>query len=362
MKLRSSRIPKKPSNGVKLAFKKIELRSAHPWKLARTESSSVFEVVLVELRTAEGFVGWGEAAPVSRYQESAQTVQEFLTKVNPERLNPAALSESSAYLNAISPADFAAKCAINTALLDLAAKEKKQPIYDFLGLGFKERKHVTSFTIGIDIHEVVRSKVIAAEEFPILKMKVGVTEDHVNLKALREVAPQKKLRVDANEGWKTKEEALQAIEWLAKDGNIEFVEQPMPSSVPAEDWVWLKQRSPLPIFADESYHSARDIRVAAECFHGVNVKLGKAGGVLNAMEALKTARRARLKTMLGCMIETSVLISAAAHLAELCDYLDLDGNLLISNDPYQGVTAEKGILSFAQSPEQFGLRVARKNA
>jgi L-alanine-DL-glutamate epimerase-like enolase superfamily enzyme len=156
------------------------------------------------------------------------------------------------------------------------------------------------------------------------------------------VAPKKAVRVDANEGWKTKEEALQRIEWLHRDGHVEFVEQPMPSTASRADMRWLKERSPLPLFADESYHNAGDVALAAECFHGVNVKLVKTGGISGAHEALRAARQAGLKTMIGCMIESSILISAGAHLAELADHLDLDGNLLITNDPYAGVTADRG--------------------
>ena len=251
-----------------------------------------------------------------------------------------------------------AKCAINIALLDGAAKRARKPIYDFLGLGFRENHHITSFTIGIDKPEMIRKKVLEADGFPVLKVKVGVGEDKANMQALREVAPVKKVRVDANEGWKTKEQSLEMIEWLATDKNIEYVEQPMPASTPAKEWAWLKARSPLPIFADESYHLASDVAQAAECFHGVNVKLVKTGGISAGFEALQAARKAGLKTMIGCMIETSILINAAAHLAELCDYLDVDGNILITNDPYLGVTSEKGILSFSSAPEKFGLRAS----
>jgi L-alanine-DL-glutamate epimerase-like enolase superfamily enzyme len=181
------------------------------------------------------------------------------------------------------------------------------------------------------------------------------------MQALREVASTKPVRVDGNEGWKTKEQALENIEWLAKDGNVQYVEQPLPASAPVKDWVWLKSRSPLPVFGDESYHQANDIEQAAECFHGVNVKLVKTGGITAGFEALKAARKAGLKTMLGCMIETSILISAGAHLAELCDYLDLDGNILITNDPYSGVGCEKGMLSFVTALVPTGLRVSPRN-
>jgi L-alanine-DL-glutamate epimerase-like enolase superfamily enzyme len=135
------------------------------------------------------------------------------------------------------------------------------------------------------------------------------------------------------------------------------VEQPLAASTAVKDWVWLKSRSPLPIFGDESYHTAKDASQAAECFHGVNVKLVKTGGISGGHDALQAARKAGLKTMLGCMIETSILISAGAHLAELCDYLDLDGNILITNDPYAGATAENGMVSFAKAPDTVGLRV-----
>jgi L-alanine-DL-glutamate epimerase-like enolase superfamily enzyme len=204
---------------------------------------------------------------------------------------------------------------------------------------------------------MVRQKVREAEPFPILKIKVGGPNDTENLAAVREAAPTKTLRVDANEGWKTKEEALRRIEWLAQDPNIEFVEQPMPSASPPADFAWLKQRSPLPIIADESYIDVSHVPLCADCFHGVNVKLCKTGGVTRGLEALSAARKAGLKTMLGCMIESSILTSAGAHLAELTDWLDLDGNLLINNDPFAGVTSEKGMMSFAAAAEPFGLRV-----
>jgi L-Ala-D/L-Glu epimerase / N-acetyl-D-glutamate racemase len=243
-------------------------------------------------------------------------------------------------------------------LLDAAGKKAKKPIYDLLGLGFRENAHVTSFTIGIDKPDIFKKKVAEAERFPVLKVKVGVADDKANIQALREVAPEKTVRADANEGWKTKEQALEMIQWLANDRHIEYVEQPMPAATPHKDWVWLKERSPLPIFADESYHTAKDIEVAKERFHGVNVKLVKTGGITGGFEALKAAKKAGLKTMIGCMIETSILINAAAHLAELCDYMDVDGNILITNDPYLGVTSENGMLSFAAAPEKFGLRAS----
>jgi len=343
---------------VKLTFKHIDLELAHLWTIARTSGTKVAKVVMVELAGADGTIGIGEAAPSARYKESAKTVEAFLHKVDPRGLSFSDIEGSMEYLDTVSRHDMAAKCAVNLALLDGAAKKAKKPVYDYLGLGFREQQHFTSFTIGIDSPEVIRKKVALAEAYPVLKMKVGGPEDKPCLEALREVAPTKILRVDANEGWKTKEQSLEMIEWLAQDKNVQYVEQPLPASASAKDWVWLKQRSPLPIFGDESYHLATDIEVAAECFHGVNVKLVKTGGISGGLAALMAARKAGLQTMLGCMIETSVLISAGAQLAELCDYLDLDGNVLITNDPYLGVTSDSGLLSFSKAKEPFGLRAA----
>jgi L-alanine-DL-glutamate epimerase-like enolase superfamily enzyme len=342
---------------VKLQFKQIELKLAHTWTISRTTGTDTAKVVIVELTGADGTVGLGEAAPTARYKESARTVEEFLRKVDPRGLSFTDIEGSMEYLETLSRHDMAAKCALNAALLDGAAKRAKKPVYDFLGLGFQEGKHVTSFTIGIAKPELIRKKVQEAEAYPVLKLKLGGPDDEANLQALREVTPDKPVRVDGNEGWKTKEQALEKIEWLAKDGHIQFVEQPMPAAAPAKDWAWLKQRSPLPVFGDESYHLDEDIAHAAQCFHGVNVKLVKTGGISAGLKALQAARKGGLKTMIGCMIETSILISAAAQLAELCDYLDLDGNILITNDPYQGVSANQGRLSFVKAREAFGLRV-----
>jgi L-Ala-D/L-Glu epimerase len=343
---------------VNLNFKRLELQLAHPWAIARASSTTTAKVVVVELTGADGTVGRGEAAPAARYKESADTVEAFLKKVDPRGLSFGDVDGSMTYLETLSRRDLAAKCALNLALLDGAGKKTKKPVHAVLGLGFKDAQHLTSFTIGIDKPEVIRKKVLEAEPYPVLKIKAGAADDKVSLQALRQAAPAKPVRVDANEGWKTKEQALEMIEWFARDGLIQYIEQPLPANTSAKDWAWLKQRSPLPIFGDESYHSAKDIAQAAECFHGVNVKLIKTGGLSAAFAALQVARQAGLKTMLGCMIETSLLISAAAHLAELCDFLDLDGNLLITNDPYLGVACDHGLLSFATAPDPFGLRVS----
>jgi len=356
-----SPLPSAPSRAktfvVQFRIWRFELKLTHPWRIARGDDTTSFPIVFCELKDDSGCTGIGESAPIGRYQESVDTVEAFLQRVDPARLSFDDISGSMRYLDSLAPDQHAAKCAVNIALVDGAAKAAGQPVYDFLKLGFTEKKHVTSFSIGMDTPEIIRKKVREAAHYPVLKLKVGSPADPANFAALREVAPDKPVCVDANEGWTTREESLRNIEWLHRDGHVQFVEQPMSSSTDPKDWRWLKDRSPLPIFGDESYLSAADAARAAECFHGVNVKLVKTGGISGAYEALRAARKAGLRTMIGCMIESSVLISAAAHLAELADYLDIDGNLLISNDPFAGATTEQGMVSFASAAEKFGLRV-----
>jgi L-Ala-D/L-Glu epimerase len=350
---------------MKLAFRRFDLRLTHRWTVASSLAEGgkqIYPAVIVELTDADGIVGLGEAAPSNRYKETADTCLALFQRVDPTRLSFDDIAGSMAYVESLSACDFSPKGALNIALLDGAAKRARQPLHDFLGLGFREGHHVTSFTIGIDSPDMIRRKVEQAEPYPVLKIKLGGPNDEANLAAVREVAPRKRLRVDANEGWATKEEALRKIEWLARDPLIEFVEQPMPAVAPISDFAWLKARSPLPIVADESYLNADAVNACAEGFHGVNVKLCKTGGVSRGREALEAARRVGLKTMLGCMIESSILTAAGAHLAELTDWLDLDGNLLITNDPYFGVTSEGGVMSFAKASEAFGLRVAPRSS
>lgn len=349
---------------VEAIFKTVELRLTHPWAIARglapdgRGGSELCPVVVLELRDGEGWRGLGEASPSRRYGESVETVREFLRWIEPRRLSAADIEGSMGYLDGIRPGNQAAKGAVNLALCDLAARRAGLPLCDHLGLGFSEGKHLTSFSIGIDAPEAIRRKALAAEAYPILKLKLGGPRDRENLAALRQVSPNKPIRVDANEAWKDKEAALRQIEWLAEAAQpIQFVEQPMPADCDPREHAWLKARSPIPVMADESYMDARDVAACADGFHAVNVKLIKTAGVSGAVKALRAARRAGLQTMIGCMIETSILISAAAHLAELSDYLDLDGNLLITNDPYHGATASHGAVSFAQAPEPIGLRV-----
>lgn len=348
---------------MELCVRRFGLRLARKWAIASRTGpgggvgTEEFPVVLVRLRDGDGVEGYGESAPSTRYAEDVASVQAFLARVDPRRLSFDDLAGSRAYLDSLSPGDAAAKCALDIALADGAGRKAGRPVHALFGLGFDESRHLTSFSIGLDDPRVIHEKVLEAAAYPVLKLKLGSSTDRENLAALRAAAPSKRVRVDANEAWKTREEALRQLEWLAADPGIEFVEQPMPAGVAHEDRRWLRQRSPLPLMADESYRSASDLPSVVDAFHAVNVKLVKAGGIHGGHAALVAARNAGLKTMLGCMIETSVLIAAAAHLADLTDHLDLDGNLLITNDPFLGPSARGGRISFADAPAPAGLRV-----
>jgi L-alanine-DL-glutamate epimerase-like enolase superfamily enzyme len=234
-------------------FRRFGLRLARRWTIAsRTgpgggPGTDEFPVTLVRLRDAGGVEGFGESAPSSRYAENVDSVERFLSRVDPSRLSFHDLPGSRAYLDSLSPGDSAAKCAIDIALWDGAGRVAGRPVHSLLGLGFTEGRHVTSFSIGLDTPEIIQEKVLEAASYPVLKLKLGSLSDRENLAALRAAAPVKPVRVDANEAWKTKEEALKALEWLATDGHIEFVEQPMPANATLADRAWLKERSPLPL-------------------------------------------------------------------------------------------------------------------
>jgi L-alanine-DL-glutamate epimerase-like enolase superfamily enzyme len=348
---------------MKMEIWRYDLGLTHTWTIASSVArggNTVSPSVFVSLSSKDVSSAIGEAATAIRYQETGDTIEAFLRKVDPNRLSFDDIAGSMAYLDTIAPGNSSAKGAINIALLDGAARKAGLPLYDYFRLGFREGAHTTSFTIGIDTPEKIRQKVLEAESYPILKLKVGGPNDRENIAALRAVAPKKRVRIDGNEGWKTPEEALRNIEWFAKDPNIEFIEQPMPATTQAKDWQWLKARSPMPIMADENCISMKDLQFVVDNFHYANVKLCKTAGPSQAIELLTALRKAGLKTMLGCMIESSVLTAAAAHLAELTDFLDIDGNILITNDPFVGPTSKSGMMSFANSPNWLGLCVAER--
>ncbi len=241
------------------------------------------------------------------------------------------------------------------AVMDWVGHKLGIPLYRLWGLD-PDKTPITSFSIGIDTPEVVRQKVQEAADFPILKVKVGRDNDEEILAAVRQVTDCP-LRVDANEGWRDKEVALEKIRWLQSVG-VELIEQPLPANMLGET-AWLRRQVDIPIIADEAVKRAEDIPKLAGAYDGINIKLMKAGGIQEALRMIHVARALGMKVMLGCMIASSVAISAAAQLSPLVDYADLDGHLLIANDPFTGVKVPAGKLILNDRP---GLGVSEQSA
>jgi L-alanine-DL-glutamate epimerase-like enolase superfamily enzyme len=330
---------------MKLTARRYDLILRHPFTIARG-TSSVDPVLLVEIEH-DGIVGLGEAAPSGRYGESIDTVERFFATLDLSRWNdPFLLEEILTAVDAHAPGHPAAKAAVDLALHDWVGKKLGVPLHRLWGLD-ASKAPVTSFTIGIDTPDMIKKKVEEAEPYPLLKIKLGSDHDREIMKAIRSVT-KKTVRVDANEGWKTKELALDRIEWLAGEG-VEFVEQPMPASDLA-GIAWVRERSPLPLIADENCVRVKDIPPLRGVFDGINIKLMKCTGLREAMAMIRTAKACGMKVMMGCMIETSVAITAGAHLSPLLDYADLDGNILTTNDPYRGAVVREGRLVLPTGP------------
>jgi L-alanine-DL-glutamate epimerase-like enolase superfamily enzyme len=330
---------------MRLSFKRVELKLRHTFRISRG-ANDVAPVVITRLEH-DGIDGFGEASPSSRYGETVGTVLSFLERVDLGNFrDPFGLEQVTDHLDDIASGNPAAKAAVDIALHDWIGRKLGQPLYRLWGLS-KSRTPLTSFTIGIDCPDVITQKVAEAESYPILKVKLGTDHDKDIIAAVRR-ATKKPIRVDANEGWKTKELALERIKWLEQEG-VEFVEQPMPASDLA-GCTWLRERANLPLIADESCVRLYDVPRLRDAFDGINIKLMKCGGLREAIRMIHTAKALGMKTMLGCMIESSVAIAAAAHLSPLVDYADLDGNLLITNDPYEGVKVKEGKLILSDEP------------
>lgn len=338
-----------PGTGVETRIVRLNLR--HTWTTAM--SSSQFRETLHLRYTRDGVTGVGEGAPIVRYQEDVRSAQAAVIAESAwlRSIDPWQFEKAMAELARRVPGQWAAKAAVDIALMDWVGQRLGVPLYRYFGLDPKDAP-VTTFSIGIDTPEITRQKVREAKEFPILKVKVGLATDEATIEAVRSVT-KKPLRVDANEGWRDKEEAVRKIHWLEKQG-VEFIEQPLPAAM-IEETRWVRSRVHIPIIADEACHRAADVPRLAEAYDGVNVKLDKCGGLLEARRTIEAAKALGMKTMLGCMISSSVSVTAAAHLSPLVDYADLDGNLLISNDPYAGVRVEKGKLIL---PDRAGLGLA----
>jgi len=335
-----------PPAGPSLETKIVRLNLQHTW--TTTMSSSQYRDTLHVAYARDGITGHGEGAPIVRYHEDAEGARKAVESVRALLLsaNPMQFSKVMAEVFRRVPGEWAGKAAIDIALMDWVGQTLGIPLYTWFGLDPKDTP-LTTFSIGIDTPEITKQKTREAADFPILKVKVGLATDEPTIEAVRSVT-KKPLRVDANEGWKDKEEAVRKINWLEKMG-VEFIEQPLPAEM-IEETRWIRSRVHIPIIADEACQRASDIPKLRDAFDGVNVKLDKSGGMLEAHRMIQIAKALGMKTMLGCMVSSSVTVTAAAHLSPLVDYADLDGNLLISNDPFHGVLVEKGKLVLPNRP------------
>ena len=335
-----------PGPQATLEPKILRLNLRHTW--TTTMSSSEFRDTLHVAFSRDGITGHGEGAPIVRYHEDAQSARRAVESVKDlvTGADPLRFSKIMGEVFQRVPGEWAGKAAIDIALLDWVGQKLRIPVYSLFGLDLRDTP-MTTFSIGIDTPEITRQKTREAEAYPILKVKVGLDTDEATIAAIRSVTS-KPLRVDANEGWKDKETAARKIDWLSHQG-VEFIEQPMPADM-FEDALWLHRRAAMPVIADEACQHAGDIPRLKEAYDGVNVKLDKSGGILEAHRMIQIAKALGMKTMLGCMVSSSVSVTAAAHLSPLVDYADLDGNLLIANDPFDGVLVEKGKLMLPDRP------------
>ena len=333
------------SGETRITVKIFELKLKQAWGLSRgTWTTRRNAFVRIE---RDGIVGLGEAAPIARYSETAESAAAFIEKAKPILLKD--LREYAVRfgeIEALGPGEHAAKAAMDMAILDWVGRKLGEPVWRLLGLG-RDKVVTTTYSIGIDEVPVMQQKLRDAPDFGVYKIKVGTPDDRKIIEGIRAVTD-KPLITDANEGWKTKEEALEMIDWMAGQG-VELVEQPLPADR-LEDQGWLKERVKIPIFADECLIRPSDLPRIAPYFHGVNVKVMKCGGLQEAVRLAGMARALDLKLMIGCMIESSLGISAAAAVASLFDRADLDGNILISNDPFQGVKTVKDVLALGDGP------------
>ena len=335
-----------PADPAGLTAKVVRLNLQHTW--TTTMSSSQHRDTLHVALSRDGITGRGEGAPIVRYKEDAEggrktveSLRDFLLQSDPMQF-----TRIMGQVFKRIPGEWAAKSAIDIALMDWVGQKLGIPLYRYLGLDAKDAP-VTTFSIGIDTPEVTKQKTREAEPYPVLKVKVGLDTDEPTVEAIRSVT-KKPLRMDANEGWKTPEEAVRKINWLERQG-AELIEQPLPAHQ-FEENKWVRSKVHIPVIADEACLRASDIPKLREAYDGVNIKLDKAGGMMEALRMIQVARACGLKVMLGCMISSSVTITAAAHLSPLVDWADLDGNLLIANDPYRGVRVEKGRLVLPNRP------------
>ena len=339
--------------GLRVAHEVLTLETAHPFGIARG-TQSAYRVVWVRLSDGDGLEGWGEADPSSFYGETADSVVAALGRLGPllADADPFDLESVEARLQASLQQNGAARAALSAALHDLVGKRLGVPLWKLWGLD-PAKAPVSSFTIGIDKPEVIRAKVREAAEYPVLKIKVGTADDAAILGAVR-AETDKPIRVDANGGW-TARQAVAALPML-KEYGVELIEQPVPPD-DLDGLLEVRRASPLPIIADESCRTALDIPRLVGRVEGINIKLAKCGSLREALRMIAIARAHQMLIMVGCMIETSLGITAAAHFTPLLDVVDLDGAALLKHDPFAGATIAGGRVCLPTGP---GLGVTRR--
>jgi L-Ala-D/L-Glu epimerase len=336
---------------MRLRWEVLELRTRHAFNIARLASLPVRRSVWVRLEDGDGGEGWGEAAVTTPYYgESAETALAVLPRLSEALLGAGddafALEAIETSVGGALGGNRAVKMGISAALHDLAGKRLGVPVWKLWGL--TPSAPLSSFTIGIDEVERMREHVREAADHPILKIKVGTPRDEEILRMIREEAPEKTLRVDANTAW-TAKQTLAALPMLAEYG-VELIEQPLHP----DDWEGLRlvsARSPIPIVADESCRTSADIPRLAGAVDVINIKLSKCGSLREAIRMIHAARVHRMGVMLGCMIESTLGVAAGVQLAPLVDYVDLDGAALLADDPFEGPGLRgDGRLRFNQEP------------
>lgn len=320
-----------------LSWELIPLKLKEVFTIARGSKSEVGNVFL-KIRK-DGITGYGEAGPNTRYDETSEKVLDFFESLPLDFFEE--LTDFSQVHQKIEKLDlppvYAAKAAVEMAWLDWWGKSKGEPLWKLWGYD-SPVSPITSYTIGIDTPERMQRKIKAAGQYPIYKIKLGTVNDREIIKAIREVTD-KPLRVDANEGWKTLEQAKSEIEFLSSQ-NVELIEQPMPSSE-IKKMQELKKWSPLPLAADESFTGTEDLEAIAQAFDVINIKLMKIGSLHKARQTITQAKKLGLDIMIGCMIESSLANAAGALLGLEAKYVDLDGHLLISNDVFTGLLLDE---------------------
>lgn len=335
-----------------LRFRPYTLEMRHVFTVA-SFSRTTTPVVLTELEY-DGVIGYGEASMPPYLGETQESVMQFLRKIDLSSFSsPFQTAEILEYVDQLAEKNTAAKAALDIALHDLLGKMMNQPFYKIWGLN-PDLIPPTSYTIGIDTEEMIRKKVAEADQFKILKVKLGLDTDKMIIDTIRSVTDIP-LCADVNQGWKNKEEALEMAHWL-HERNVIFLEQPMPKEMIDEN-AWLTANSPIPTIADEGCQRLTDVPKLKGVYTGINIKLMKCTGMREAKQMAELARALDMKVMLGCMTETSCAISAAAQLAPLVDWADLDGALLIGNDIYDGMTVQNGKCVL---PDRPGIGITKK--